>query len=103
LQLIATPEEERRRMAATTVGVKLDPETRERLRKLGEARQRSTHWLMKDAIARYLESEERYESEKAEDLARWQRYVETGTAVSHEEATTRLGALAEGAARKARG
>lgn len=90
-------------MAATTVGVKLDVETRERLRKLGKARQRSAHWLMKDAIARYLEAEERYETEKAEDLARWQRYVETGAAVAHEEAAARLGAWAEEAARKARG
>ena len=33
-------------MAATTAGVKLDGETRARLKKLGDARQRSTHWLM---------------------------------------------------------
>jgi predicted transcriptional regulator len=58
---------------------------------------------MKEAIARYLESEERYELEKAEDLARWQRYAETGRAIPHEEATARLGILAEEAARKARG
>ena len=90
-------------MAATTVGVKLDGKTRERLKKLGEARQRSTHWLMKDAIARYLDAEERYENEKAEDLARWERFVETGAAIPHEEAATRLDALAEEAASKARG
>ncbi len=90
-------------MAATTVGVKLDGETRERLRRLGETRQRSTHWLMKDAIARYLEAEERYEHEKAEDLVRWQRYVETGRAIPHEDAAVRLDALAERAARKAGG
>ena len=81
-------------MAATTVGVKLDGETRTRLKKLGDARQRSTHWLMKEAIARYLETEERYELEKAEDIARWRRYVETGVATPHEEATVRLQALA---------
>lgn len=90
-------------MAATTVGVKLDGQTRERLKKLGETRRRSTHWLMKEAIARYLDAEERWESEKAEDLARWQRFVETGAAIPHEEAAARLEALAEQAARKARG
>ena len=89
-------------MATTTVGVKLDGETRERLKQLGDTRQRSTHWLMKEAIGRYLETEERYEREKAEDLARWQRYVETGAAVPHADAVTRLNALAEEAARKAR-
>ncbi|MCG6919519.1 MAG: ribbon-helix-helix protein, CopG family [Acidobacteria bacterium] len=88
-------------MAATTVGVKLDGETRERLKRLGEARQRSTHWLMKEAIARYLEVEERYEREAAEDMARWQRFVETGTAISHEEVKARLASLAEEAAEKA--
>jgi len=90
-------------MAATTVGVKLDEETRERLKKLGEARQRSSHWLMKEAVARYLDTEERFEREKAEDLARWQRFVETGAAIPQEEAAARLGVLAEEAARKARG
>lgn len=90
-------------MAVTTVGVKLDAKTKERLRRLGKSRQRSSHWLMKEAIARYLDAEERYEREKAEDLARWQRFVETGAAIPHEEATVRLDALAEEAARKARG
>ena len=78
----------------TTVGVKLDRVTRNRLRKLGEAKRRSAHWLMKDAITRYLESEERYERERAEDLARWQRFVDTGTSVPHGGAKARLEALA---------
>ena len=90
-------------MAATTVGMKLDEETRERLKRLGEARQRSSHWLMKEAVARYLDTEERFEREKAEDSARWQRFVETGAAIPQEEAAVRLRALAEEAARKARG
>ena len=89
-------------MAVTTVGVKLDGKTRERLKKLGDTRQRSTHWLMKEAITRFLETEERYEREKAEDLARWERFVDTGAAIPHEEAKTRLKALAKEAARKAR-
>ena len=48
-------------MDMTTIGVKFDRETRARLQKLGQARQRSTHWLMREAIRRYLEVEERYE------------------------------------------
>jgi predicted transcriptional regulator len=89
-------------MATTTVGVKLDDETRARLKKLGEAKRRSAHWLMREAIDRYLQAEERYEQEKAEDLARWQRYLETGAHSTHEEMTTWLDDLAEAAARKAR-
>jgi len=66
----------------STVGVKLDEETRERLRRLGEAKSRSAHWLMKEAIERYLDDEEHYEREKAEDRERWRRYVETGRVVT---------------------
>ena len=90
-------------MAVATIGVKLEEKTRERLKKLGEAKQRSTHWLMKDAITRYLASEERYELERAEDLARWQRYVDTGNALSHQDVKARLEVLANEAARKAKG
>lgn len=89
-------------MGTTTMGVKLDDETRARLKQLGELKQRSMHWLMKDAIHRYLDAEEHYEREKAEDAARWQRYLETGTAIPHADVTTRLQALATEAAQKAR-
>ncbi len=87
-------------MSTTSVGVKLDEDTRERLKKLGEVRQRSAHWLMKEAIARYLETEERYERERAEDLLRWQHYVDTGKAIPHEQVKQRLARLRAGAAGK---
>lgn len=89
-------------MVTTTVGVKLDKETRARLKKLGDAKQRSAHWLMKDAISRYLDAEERYEQEKLEDEVRWQRYLETGNAIPHEEVKLRLDEMAKQAAQKAR-
>ena len=56
---------------------------------------------MKEAIDRYLDAEERYEQEKAEDQDRWQRYLETGAYSTHEEMTAWLDQLAEAAARKA--
>ena len=88
-------------MDTTTMGVKLDAETRARLRKLGEAKHRSPHWLMKEAIRRYLEVEERYEQEKAEDLARYQEYLDTGTHITHTDMMAWLDELADRAARKA--
>jgi len=88
-------------MATTTVGVKLDEATRTRLKNLGEAKRRSAHWLMKEAIERYLRDEERYEQEKAEDRTRWQHYLETGTHATHEEMTAWLDALAAEATGKA--
>ncbi|MGI9301148.1 MAG: CopG family ribbon-helix-helix protein [Gammaproteobacteria bacterium] len=87
-------------MTTTTVGIKLDQQTRTRLRELGESKQRSPHWLMKAAIARYLDEEERCVKEKAADLARWQRYLDTGEAIPHKEAKARLNELATEAAQK---
>ena len=82
-------------MGDTTVGVKLDPDTRNRLRQLGYAKDRSTHWMMKEAIAHYLDIEERYEQEKEEDNARWQRYVDTGQAIRQEAVKKRIDELVE--------
>lgn len=89
-------------MDTTTMGVKLDRETRDRLQKLGKARNRSAHWLMREAIRRYLEVEERYEQEKAEDQARYQAYLETGHHISHEDMLTWLDQLAVQAAQQAK-
>ncbi len=67
----------------TTVAVKLEHETKERLQKLGKLKHRSAHWLMKQAIANYLEQEEYAEQLKQETLARWQE-AESGKVISHE-------------------
>jgi predicted transcriptional regulator len=85
-------------MATTTQGVKLDEETRRRLRALGKLRKRSPHFLMREAIESYLEREESYEHEKREDMERWERYELTGEAVSHDVAGEWLRNLAQGKA-----
>jgi len=82
----------------TTMGVKLDEETRERLKQLGVAKQRSVHWLMKEAIARYLTVEEQHERERAEDMARYQEYLETGRHIAQGDMMSWLDGLAEEAA-----
>lgn len=61
---------------STTMGVKLDDSVRERLKLLGATKDRSPHWLMKQAIQEYLAREETYEREKQEDLERWQRHTQ---------------------------
>ena len=87
-------------MPSTTMGVKLDAETRERLVRLGKQRSRSPHWLMKAAIRDYLDREERREREYQEDVARWERYVETGAHLSHEDMTRWMDGLVAQAERK---
>jgi len=87
-------------MSTTTQGIKLDEETRERLKALGEIKGRTPHWLMKTAIQRFLEQEEAAEKEKLEDMARWEEYQLTGKAVAHEDAAKWLKSLAQGKAAK---
>lgn len=72
-------------MPITSVAVKLEDDIRERIQSLGQAKDRSTHWLMKRAIVEYLEKEERYEQELREDRERWDNYVLTGEAISHDD------------------
>ncbi len=79
-----------------TKGVKLDEKTQQRLAALARIRDRSPHWLMCKAIETYLEREEKYEREKREDMERWEHYLLTGEAVSHDKATAWLKNLAQG-------
>ena len=81
---------------STTHGIKLDDDTRNRLKALGEKRDRSPHWLMKAAIEDYLRREERYEKEKAEDLARYEQYQVSGKVVSEERVEEWLVGLSKG-------
>jgi predicted transcriptional regulator len=86
-------------MGSTTLGIKLDQETRDRLRKLGETKDRASHWLVKTAIIEYLNREERAEQERCEDAERWERYQTTSHFVGNEDAMDWLDALARGEVR----
>lgn len=81
---------------SATQAIKLDDETSERLKALAQQRDRSAHWLMRDALQRYLAEEERYEREKAEDLAEYEDYLLTGKAIDNETAASWLNKLANG-------
>lgn len=68
----------------TTQGIKLDDETSARLKALGKKRDRSPHWLMRTAIEAYLEHEEKYEIEKAEDMAEYEEYLLSGKVIDND-------------------
>jgi len=68
----------------TTMGVKLDEEIRERLKSLGKTKQRSPHWLMREAIREYIEKEEVFEARNREADEAWEEYKLTGNGVTHE-------------------
>lgn len=58
--------------------LKIDDELKSRVQHLADARQRSPHWIMREAIQQYVEHEEARESFKQEALASWVTYQETG-------------------------
>lgn len=72
-------------LVTKTQGIRLDDNCRARLKKLGELRERSMNYLIRDAVERYLTEEEQYEKEKIEDLRRYQKYLDTGESVSYSE------------------
>ena len=72
-------------MAKPTVGIRLDEDTQSRLKKLGENRDRSPHYLMKEAVETYLQREEIIESEKALLKERWAKFELTGETLPHDD------------------
>ena len=70
---------------AVSVAVKIEPEMRERMKRLAARRQRTQHWLMRDAIRQYVEREEARDAFLRQALDAWQEYRETGLHASAEE------------------
>ena len=56
---------------ATATSIKLDEELKKRVQHLAEARRRTPHWIMREAIAQYVEREEQREAFKQEALRAW--------------------------------
>jgi predicted transcriptional regulator len=69
--------------------VKLDIEVKDRLERLGKLKNRSPHWLMKEAIVRYLKQEENNERLKQETINSWKE-IEKGNIVSHKSVSAWL-------------
>jgi len=67
------------------VSIKLDDQLKARVERLATARQRSAHWIMRDAIQHYVDREEARESFRQEALTSWVEYQETGRHLTGEE------------------
>ena len=86
-------------MAATIVrpmSVKLDPDTRARLEQLAQSRRRTPHWMLREAVAQYVEREEKRETFKQDTLRAWDEYQASGLHVTAGEADAWLAQLADG-------
>lgn len=65
--------------------IKIDNDLKSRIQNLATQKNRSPHWLMRQAINEYVDREEAREDFKQEALDAWKRYQETGRHLSHQE------------------
>lgn len=72
------------------VAIKIDQETRDRVKRLADAHHRTPHWVMKEAINQYLEREEKRESFRQDAINAWHEYRETGLHATGNEVTAWL-------------
>ena len=79
-----------------TTSLKLEPDTKARLQRLAEARRRSAHWLMREAVEQYVEREEQLERLRRDAYAAWTDYQLTGKHVTADEADAWLARLEAG-------
>jgi predicted transcriptional regulator len=81
-------------MHSTTL--KVDKEIKERIKRLADARHRTPHRVMLDAISEYVEREEKRESFRQDGIRAWEDYQITGLHVTHAEADVWLAKLEAG-------
>jgi len=82
--------------AARPLAVKLDPDIRDRIKRLADARHRTAHWMMREAIQQYVEREEKREAFRQDGLRAWNVYQSNGLHVTLEEADAWLAKLEAG-------
>ena len=78
------------------VAIKIDEGMKVRVKRLAEARHRTSHWLMREAITQYVEREEKREAFRQDTLQAWETYRATGVHVTAEEADAWLAKLEQG-------
>lgn len=72
-------------IAAKTVSVKLDADTRTRIENLAASRHRTSHWMMRVAIIQYVEREEKRDNFRQETIKAWEEFQEAGMHATAEE------------------
>lgn len=71
--------------------LKIDDTLKGRVQHLASMRDRSAHWVMCEAIREYVDREEAREGFRAEALASWAEYQETGQHLTGAELAAWLG------------
>ena len=70
---------------ASPTSIKLDDEMKERVRNLADGGKRTSRWIMREAIARYVEREERREASRRDTLKAWEELRTCGLHATAEE------------------
>ena len=83
-------------VATRPVAIKIDEDTRARIKRLADARQRTPHWLLREAVTQYVEREEKREAFRQDTLKAWDDYRTAGLHVTAEEADAWLARLEQG-------
>lgn len=82
--------------AVRPVSIKIDEEIKARVKRLADARHRTSHWLMREAITQYVDREEKREAFRQDTLKAWEEYRTTGLHVTADEADAWLAQLEQG-------
>lgn len=82
-----------RRDPLRAVAIKLDPDIRNRVKRLEAASHRTPHWVMKAAMREYVEREEARAILRQDAWRAWEAYQETGQHVTQTEADAWLAQL----------
>jgi len=70
---------------ATATSIKLDDALKGRIQHLAEARRRTAHWIMREAIAQYVDREEKREALRQDTLTAWDDFQATGQHATADE------------------
>jgi predicted transcriptional regulator len=81
---------------SSTTSLKLDSGIKKRIQHLASARRRSPHWMMCEAIAQYVQREERRDQFRQDAFAAWEHYQTTGSYATAEEVDAWLAKLESG-------
>lgn len=76
--------------------LKVEQDIKERIKRLADARHRTPHRVMLDAISEYVEREEKREAFRQDGIRAWEEYQMTGLHLTHDEADAWLAQLEQG-------
>ena len=82
--------------AVRPVAIKIDEDIKARIKRLAQARQRTPHWLMREAITQYVDREEKREAFRLDSQLAWEDFRANGLHVSADEADAWMAELEKG-------